>query len=189
MGALPLHQLTEEEYLLFEEQSTERHEYYGGQIFAMAGGSVEHALVASNANRSIGNALLHKDCIILGSDLRIQIEAVGLYTYPDLSIICGPINRYKARKDTITNPVVIIEVLSPDTESYDRGEKFAFYRELPTLEEYILIASTRMLAEHYRRQDSGQWLLTIYNKPEDAVAIESIGERIPLAELYERVTF
>lgn len=179
--------MTEEEYLIFEAQSEERHEYYQGEIYAMAGGSVEHAQVMMNASTGISYRLRGRKCQALGSDMRIQIESSGLYTYPDISIACDDLDRYKGRTDTITNPVVIIEVLSPDTASYDRGEKFGFYREIPTLQEYLLIAATKMQVEHYRRQPSGQWLLTIYNKPDDAVLIESIGERIPMAELYDRV--
>ena len=187
MGALPLYQMTEEEYLLFEEQSEERHEYYQGETFAMAGGSVTHARIMQNTARAIGNALDGKGCEAFGSDLRIRIEAFGLYTYPDMSIVCDDLKYYKDRTDTIVNPVVIIEALSPGTESYDRGEKFAFYREIPALQEYLLILSAKMQVEHYRRQESGQWLLTVYNKPDDLVLIESVAERIPIAELYDRV--
>ncbi len=187
MGAVPLQQMTEEEYLLFEEQAETRHEYYQGEIFAMAGGSIVHAQVSGNALGELHSRLKGKRCQVFPESLRIQIEAAGLYTYPDLSIVCGDVTRYKNRKDTITSPVVLIEVLSPDTESYDRGEKFDFYRQIPSLEEYIMIASTRMKVEHFRRQPTGQWLLTVYDKPEEELLIESISESIPLSELYDRV--
>jgi Uma2 family endonuclease len=181
--------MSEEEYLLFEAQATDRHEYYQGEVFAMAGGSLEHARIMMNASGEIRQRLKGKRCEAFGSDLRIHVEAAGLYTYPDISIICGNVKHHMGRKDTVTNPVVLIEVLSPDTESYDRGQKFDFYREIPTLNEYILIASTRMKVEHFQRQESGQWLLTIFSKPEEALPIESIGAAIPLSEIYDRVSF
>jgi Uma2 family endonuclease len=189
MGAVPLHQMTEEEYLLFETEATERHEYYQGEVFAMAGGSVEHARIMMNASREISQRLKGKRCEAFGSDLRVHVDAAGLYTYPDISIICGDIKRHKGRKDTVTNPAVLIEVLSPDTERYDRGQKFDFYREIPSLKEYILISSTRVKAEHFQRQESGQWLLTIYSEPDETLQIQSIGAGIPLSEIYDRVSF
>ncbi len=140
MGAVALQQMTEEEYLLFEVEALERHEYYHGEVFAMSGGRVAHARIMMNASREVSQRLKGKRCEAFGEALRIHIEAAGLYTYPDLSIVCGELTRYKNRKDTITNPVVLIEVLSPDTERYDRGEKFDFYRQIPSLEEYIMIA-------------------------------------------------
>lgn len=181
--------MTEEEYLLFEAQATDRHEYYQGEVFAMAGGSVEHARLCGNAYGEVRQRLKGKRCEAFGSDLRIHVEAAGLYTYPDISIICADIKRHKGRSDTVINPAVIIEVLSPDTERYDRGQKFEFYREIPSLHEYILISTARMKAEHFARQPSGQWLLTIYSAPEEQLKIESIGEAIPLSDIYDRVSF
>jgi Uma2 family endonuclease len=141
-----------------------------------------------NASREISQRLKGKRCEAFGSDLRIHVEAAGLYTYPDISIICGNAKHHMGRKDTVTNPVVLIEVLSPDTESYDRGQNFDFYRAFPSLEEYILIASARVKIEHFQRQASGQWLLTIYSNPDEALRIENIGAAISISEIYDRVS-
>lgn len=187
MGALPLSAMTESEYFLFEAQSKGRHEYYRGEVFAMAGGSVEHAQIIGNVAGELRQRLKGQACQASGSDLRIHIEAAGLYTYPDVSVVCDQLQYYNGRKDTIINPVVLIEVLSPNTESYDRGEQFNFYRKIPTLQEYILISSTKMQVQHFRLQSGGQWLLTIYNQAEEELLIDSIQELIPLKELYDRV--
>ncbi len=181
--------MSEAEYLLFEERSEERHEFYQGEVFAMAGGSINHARVIMNASSEIRERLKGNDCEVFGSDLRIQIKANGLYTYPDLSIVSGDIKRFKDRNDTITNPVVLIEVLSPGTAEYDRGQKFEFYREIPSLQEYILIYSTRVMIERFSRTPTGQWLLTDYKSRDAILHIESIGEFISVDDLYSRVTF
>jgi Uma2 family endonuclease len=189
MGAQPLHQMSEQEYLLFEEQSEQRHEFYQGEVFAMAGGSITHARIMANALGEIRQRLKGKTCEVFGSDLRVQIEVSGLYTYPDLSIVCGDIRRYKGRMDTITNPVALIEVLSPAAAEYDRGQKFEFYREIPSLQEYILISSSRIRIEQFTRTATGQWLLTDYKSRDEVLYIESIAEDIRLEELYSRVSF
>ncbi len=180
---------TVEEYLAFEDESLEKHEYYGGEIFAMAGASFAHNQIVRNSLSAIDNFLKETQCQVFPSDLKIQIEANSLFTYPDLSIICEPPQFYNDRKDAITNPVVIIEVLSPATMDYDRGGKFALYRQIPSLKEYILISSTHYHFEKFVRQQNNQWLLSEEQDREGIVTIETISFSIPLLELYRNVDF
>ena len=163
-----------EEYLEMEEQSIEKHEYYAGEIFAMYGAGINHNRIVRNALIEIGQHLREKECEIFPSDLKIHIEEVSLFTYPDLSIICEGPHFYENRNDTITNPSVLIEVLSPSTKDYDRGEKFGFYRQIPSLQEYILISSQKMHLEKYVRQPQNKWLLTEYKGEDETITIETI---------------
>lgn len=181
--------LTVEEYLEMEDLSTEKHEYYAGEVFAMSGASFIHNQIVSNAIIDIGSYLRDKACGIYPSDLKVHIEEVSLFTYPDLSIICEGPQFYADRTDTITNPSVLIEVLSPSTKDYDRGEKFGFYRQIPSLQEYILISSQKMLLEKYVRQSVNKWLLTEYKDADDAIVIETIGYQTTLKAFYRDVAF
>src|SRR5688572_7349699 len=127
--------LTEEEYLALEEKSEIRHEFFDGEIFAMAGGTYNHSIIAGNLNRHLGNLLAGR-CSVGNADLRIKVEATGLLTYPDISLICGAPNLTNQPSDTLLNPTLIAEVLSPSTELYDRGVKFEHYRQIPSLTTY-----------------------------------------------------
>ena len=179
---------TVEEYFALEESSLEKHEYYKGEIFAMAGASINHNKIVRNALTAIDNYLKDKKCEIFPSDLKVHIEANSLYTYPDLSIVCEDVLFQEGHNDTITNPTVIIEVLSPSTMDYDRGGKFALYRALPTLKEYILISSTEYHFEKFVRQGDN-WLLSETRSENDTISIETIDFQIQLAELYRNVDF
>ena len=181
--------ITEEEYLLTEETTLERHEYYQGEVFAMSGGSINHEVIVGETHLAIGNYLRKKPCRVFLSNLRIQIEANGLFTYPDLSIFCEQLKPYKTRKDTVTNPTVLIEVLSPSTQNYDRGDKFSLYRDLPSLKEYILISSTKVLVEHHVKQADDEWKLTIYRNKGTAFTIQAIDFTTQIGVFYENVTF
>lgn len=181
--------ITEEEYLDAELTALERHEYYQGEVFAMSGGSVNHESIVGATHLEVGNFLRKKPCRVFLSNLRIQIEANGLFTYPDLSIFCEQLRPYKGRKDTVTNPTVLIEVLSPSTQNYDRGDKFSLYRDLPSLKEYILISSTKVLIEHHLKQADDEWKLTIYRKKEDSLIIHSINFTTTVGAFYENVDF
>lgn len=181
--------ITEEEYLKAEEKSLTKNEYYKGEIFAMAGASISHNRITRNTQTEIDIFLRDKSCEIFPSDLRIQVEANSLFTYPDLSIVCTDLEFYKKRKDTIRNPTVLIEVLSPSTQNYDRGEKFALYRDLPSLKEYILISSTKILIEKYTKQSDNEWIFTEFKKPTDQFEIESIGFLVTVEALYRKVNF
>lgn len=178
-----------EEYLLQEESAKEKHEYYRGKVFAMSGGSIAHNQAVRNALTAIDNFLKGSQCQVFSSDLKVQIEANTLFTYPDLSIVCGNIEKWSNRNDTITNPSVIIEVLSPGAANYDHGQKFKLYRDIPSLKEYILISSTELLVERYLKQSAHFWNYNETKDMEEYFLVASIGFSCPIAEIYRNVAF
>ena len=147
-----------------EESATEKSEYYRGEIFAMAGAKADHNIITSNIMMSLGPRLRGSSCRIFTSNLRVHVEANTLFTYPDLSIVCGKPVFYNDDEMNLTNPVVIVEVLSPSTKNYDRGDKFRLYQGLPSLQEYILVDSQAVLVEHFRKDEKGDWPLRKYDK-------------------------
>jgi Uma2 family endonuclease len=177
---------TEEEYFALEEASEIKHEFYRGEIFAMSGGSVNHNRIARNVLTTLDTGLQGRRCEAFGGDLRVLVETYGLYTYPDVMVVCGGIEVAEKRNDTITNPQVIIEVLSPSTQAYDQGEKFTFYRTIPTLQEYVMIHQEKPHVEHFRRQENG-WLLTDLTALDETLALQSISVEIPFHRIYARV--
>ncbi len=188
MSAAPILKYTIEEYLATEAKSLEKHEYYQGEIFAMAGASIEHNQIVKNVIYSIEDHLRKGGkCQVFPSDLKIHIEANSLFTYPDLSIVCGKIETLENHKDIVTNPSVIVEVLSPSTQDYDRGGKFKLYRDIPSLKEYILISSTEMLVEKYDRQDDGSWILYEYKNENVNFLITTIEMEIDVKTVYHSV--
>ncbi len=177
-----------QEYLALERRSETRNEYYHGEIFAMAGASREHNLIAGNVNAEIRDQLLDRTCESYPSDMRVAVEATGLYTYPDVSVVCGEPRFQDSSTDTLLNPTVLIEVLSPSTEAYDRGIKFRHYRRIVSLREFVLISQDRMMVEHYTRQGSN-WILSEMSEPAQILKLESIGCQIPLERIYAKVQF
>ncbi|MHB0937449.1 MAG: Uma2 family endonuclease [Armatimonadota bacterium] len=188
MNALPEEYMSLEDYFKLDETSGNKHEYYQGAVYAMTGASENHNLIAMAVGRSLDSQLDGKSCRPYPSDFRLKIEAMKLYTYPDLSVICGETQFADGRNDTFVNPTVLIEVLSDSTEAYDRGKKAEFYRTIPSLQEYVLIAQDRSHVERYQRQGR-QWLLTEYSALEEEVRFESIGCTLSLATIYKRVQF
>lgn len=180
--------ITVKEYLALERNSPDtKHEYFGGEIFAMAGASADHNLIVGNIIGELRNRLKGKPCRCYPSDLRVKIPATGLYTYPDAVVVCGTPEFEDAELDTLLNPTVVFEVLSPATEAYDRGKKSQNYRSLESLREYVLVWQDQIRAEHYVRRGDGQWLLTETGRREAVLNLESIGCTLPLAEVYDRV--
>ena len=179
---------TPQEYLALERMSETRNEYYNGEIFAMSGASREHNLISVNLLRDIGNQLEDRPCEAYPSDMRVSIEATGLYTYPDVSVVCGEPRFQDRRVDILLNPTVIVEVLSPTTEAYDRGDKFRHYRRIGSLREYVLISQNRMMVERYTRQGN-DWVYSDMTDPDQILKLESIGCQIPLNRIYARITF
>ncbi len=155
----PAHKLstTFAEYVRLEQTSEVKHEFLNGEIFAMSGGTPEHADLAASVIRELGNQLRGRPCRVYTSDLRIRVLATGLGTYPDASVVCGKPERDPADPNTVVNPVVLIEVLSDSSERYDRGEKFAHYRRIPSLQEYVLVSQLEPRIEVFRRNDDGTW--------------------------------
>jgi len=170
------------EYLTLEAASPTRHEYLAGEIFAMAGGTPEHSALAASVIRLLGTALLDRPCVVYTSDLRIRVLATGLATYPDVSIVCSPLQRDPEDTNSIVNPVVLVEVLSDSTEAYDRGEKFAHYRCIPSLRDYLLVSQHAARIDHYRRNDDDTWTLTAVEAPGNVQL--SIGCELSVAAVY-----
>ncbi len=188
MSAQPQPHYTFEDYLAMEREALDvRHEYVNGEVFAMVGASLNHNHIVVNLVISLGNQLRERPCDVFASDMKVRIEAADALTYPDLAAVCGQPELYDERKDILLNPNVIVEVLSPSTEAWDRGGKFAIYRQIPTLQEYLLVSQDRLLVERYRRQGNGQWLLSDFTRPEDEVELASVRCRLGLAEVYAKV--
>jgi Uma2 family endonuclease len=177
--------ITIEEYLELEEASREKHEYYRGEVFAMSGPKVQHNIIAGNIFGSLGNKLKGKSCRPFNSDQRIHIEKNTLFTYPDISIICGEIKTLNDDEWNVLNSVILIEILSPSTKNYDRGEKFMLYRDIPTLKEYILIDSESIHIEIFRLNASSHWELEEYLTASEIMELFSVDISIPLSEIYE----
>ncbi len=183
-------QLTPQEFLKFERASSAKHEYYLGSMTAMAGASVTHNRLVRNLLAALDARLKGGPCEVFPSDLRLHCPG-GLLTYPDVQVICGPIEYFgdesnSAQRDTVVNPKLIVEVLSKSTERYDRGDKFAFYREIPTLAEYVLVSHLQPLVERFVRQPGG-WLLTEVRGLDSTLDLAAIGVQMPLDEIYRGV--
>ena len=185
MTAQPQKYYTPEEYLELEREADYKSEYYRGEIFAMAGAGHNHNRIVENLSIEIGSFFRGKSCRTYSSDQRIHIPVNGLYTYPDLIIVCGKNEYLDDKKDTILNPTVLVEVLSESTEAYDRGEKFYFYRSIPTLKEYVLINSRAVAAEVFRKSDDGIWMLASEAYAIDKnIELASVGLTLALQDLY-----
>lgn len=180
---------TPAEYLAMEEVAEYKSEYYNGEIFAMSGGTTDHSLIAVNWIIALGTRLAPTPCRVFNSDMRLYVERSGLYTYPDGMVICGKIELVKGRNDTVTNPLLIVEVLSESTRDYDRGAKFNFYKQIPTLREYVVVESERPHIECYRRTADDQWLVEMVEDLDAMVRLESIACDIPLRQVYSKVSW
>lgn len=192
MAALPndaatRKKLTPEEYLAFERASDTKHEYFDGEIVAMTGASRNHNRIVSSAIATLYSQVRGRPCDVLANDMRVK-TGDGIYTYPDISIVCGEAQFEDKEIDTLLNPTVIIEVLSPSTEKYDHGEKFRHYRTLESLQEYVLIAQDGVHLEHYARQGE-QWLLTDIDSADAVLTLQSIDCKLVVSDVYEKVTF
>jgi Uma2 family endonuclease len=187
---VPLERLSVTEYLSRERTSAERHEYVNGTAYAMAGGTPLHAALCANVTVALGSQLRGQPCRVASSDLRVHVPATGLYTYPDVTVVCGQVELHAQDDTVIVNPRVVVEVLSEATESYDRGAKFSHYRALASLEEYLLVARDGRRLEHYRRLPSGQWLLTVADAedgPGAGVELPALGVRLAIADVLDGI--
>ena len=177
------------EYLRRERLAEFRSEYFAGEIFAIAGGSFRQSLIKLNVGAEFRSALKGKSSMACDSDLRIKVSASGLYTYPDASVICEPVEFEDEHRDTVLNPVLLVEVLSPSTEAYDRGKKFEHYRRISSMRDYLLISQDAPHIEHFHRNENQTWTLTDINGMEAKVDIASLGICLQLREVYEKVDF
>ena len=175
-----------EEYLQMENEALEKHEYYKGEIFAMSGAGNRHNIIAINIIVSLANSLKGKSCQPFGSDMRIHIPQNTLFTYPDISIICGDIINADEDENSTMNPTIIFEILSPSTRNYDRGIKFMLYRAIPTLKEYILVESESIHVEQFAINREGLWQLKEFSRQDDQLILESINVNLILKDIYDR---
>jgi Uma2 family endonuclease len=178
-----------EEYLALEEAADYKSEYIDGEIVPMAGGSTNHNQIAGNFYAELSFAFKKLDYRVFMSDVRLWIAKRRIYTYPDVMVVAGEPEYYNNRTDTITNPRVIIEVLSRSTKGYDRSKKFEAYRTIPTFEEYLLIDQTRNYIEHFSKTDNKRWSFCEYDESDDAIALASVSFEISLADIYNKVNF
>lgn len=179
---------TPEEYLELERAATERHEFLDGEIFQMAGESLSHSRVCVNLTREVGNGLLGKPCEALSSNMKVRTSPASLFSYPDLTIICGEPVFHDRKKDVVVNPRVIFEVLSTSTEKYDRTKKFQRYRlGNETFTDYILISQETVLVEHFHKHENGSWTYENYHDTADVLRLGEIELELVLERLYDRV--
>ncbi len=177
---------THQEYLKLDGQASEKSEYYHGEIVAMAGSTLNHNTIAGNLYIDLRIALADKPCATFFGDIKVWLEERDYYTYPDVMVICGEPEFVGERTDMVTNPVVIIEVLSKSTAEYDRSDKLHASFTLASLQEYVLIDQYRMKVEYFRRKDQ-LWELRVFTKAEESLGLKSIGVDIPLSQIYRQV--
>lgn len=190
MDALPKAKknYTPEEYLEMERESAERHEYRDGKILQMAGESLSHSRLCINITREVSSGLLGKFCEALSSNMKVRTSTASLFSYPDLTIVCGEPEFHDRKKDVVINPRVIFEVLSPSTERYDRGKKFQRYKlGNETLTDYVLIAQETASVEHYRKSANGEWVYEIHTELSDILRLVDIDLELRLERIYDRV--
>ena len=171
------------DFLAFEEAAEVRHEFLDGEVFAMAGGSLMHGLLAANFIARVSSRLIGRGCFSYTADVRIRVPTTGLSTYPDVSVICGPPARAADDHQAATNPTLLVEVLSKSTERWDRGEKFAHYQQLASLRHYVLISQHRVRVEHLARNDDGSWTLRDLG-PGDVLRVADLDVEVPVDDLY-----
>ena len=180
---------TSAEYLAMETVADYKSEYYNGEIFAMSGGTADHSLIAVNISSGLSQRLAPTPCRVFNSDMRLNVERSGLYTYPDVMVICGKIEFVKRRDDTVTNPLLIVEVLSESARDYDRGAKFNFYKQIPTLREYVVVESVRPTVECYRRTEDDKWQIEIHEDLDATVTLASVACEITLRQIYSKASW
>lgn len=176
------------EYLALEREAEYKSEYLNGDIFAMTGASRKHNLITSNMSAEFIRQLKSRPCEAYVSDMRVKVTATGLYTYPDVVVVCGEPKFEDAYVDTLLNPTVLVEVLSTSTERYDRIAKSSYYRTLDSLAEHLLVAQDKHRVEQYVRQPDGQWLLIDYRSLEDVAKLQSIDCSLALRDVYDKVS-
>ena len=187
MSTQPIRKWTQEEYLAFERNSQEKHEFYRGEIFAMAGATRAHGRITSNVGAQLNYQFRNRLCEEFIADMRVKVLPSGLFTYPDIVATCASPQFEDDHVDTLVNPQVIFEVLSKSTELYDRGKKFELYRKIETLIDYILISQDRIAVEHFTRGEDETWVLRSYHELTDVLELETIDCRLPVEEIYLKV--
>lgn len=190
MSTVPVRRLTAQEYLQIERSSVDqKHEFYAGEMFAMAGASREHNSVNVDLTTWLNTQLREKGCDVYSNDMRVLVDRTGLYTYPDILVTCDEPEFLDDEFDTLLNPQIIVEVLSESTENYDRSKKFGHYRQIPSLKEYLLVSQDEPLIERFSLMDDGRWALDSASGLEATLQLDLVEEPLPLAEVYRRINF
>jgi Uma2 family endonuclease len=190
MSALPQSEkMTEAEYLAFEFESETKHEFFNGEIFAMAGASNEHLLITGSTYAALYNQTVDRPYVVYQTDMRLKVLATGLYTYPDIIVVCGEPKFTEDKPTVLTNPNVIIEVLSPSTEAYDRGKKFRHYSMIPSLQEIVFISQDVPRIERFLKQGIGKWELLDVRGLDESITLTSIDCTLKLADVYRKIEF
>jgi Uma2 family endonuclease len=178
--------ITSQEYLAFERQATEKHEFVDGIIYAMSGASKEHNFITINVAAELHLAFKKRPCVVCANDMRVKVNKSD-YVYPDVVAVCGDAQFEDNTFDTLSNPTVIIEILSDSTERYDKGRKAELYRALPTVQDYVLISQTHCYIEHYQRQTATQWLFTTISQMDEKLILSSVNATIAVQDIYDKV--
>jgi Uma2 family endonuclease len=189
MATQPKDRLTPEEYLVRERLAPTKSEYYRGEVFAMAGASERHNLIVTNLVASLVTSLRGRNCRVYSSDMRVLVSDTALYTYPDVVVVCGKPILADAKGDVLTNPVLLVEVLSESTKDYDRGGKFHQYIRIPSLQEYLTVSQAEMMIDDSVRQADNSWLMRELVPANGKVSIQSLGIELDFAEVYDQVEF
>jgi Uma2 family endonuclease len=189
MASQPNIRYTPEEYLALERSCQTKHEYYNGEIFVMGGATKQHVSIVRNLVVELGSQLKEGPCTVYPTDLRVQVSPTGLYTYPDVIVLCDEPRFSDEQEDTLLNPSLIIEVLSESTKDFDRGGKFELYRTIDSFVEYLLIAQDRPHVEHHVRQPDGSWLLHETNNLEDTIHLKSVPCSLRMTDIYFKIDF
>lgn len=189
MSVAPKIYFTSEEYLAIERMADYKSEYFNGEMFAMAGASPTHALIVTNVVSELRTQLKKRPCTVYSTDLRLRVSPTGLYTYPDVAVVCGEPEYDDKYEDTLLNPTLIIEVLSESTESYDRGAKFKQYQSVKSVKEYVLIAQNTPRIERFTRQNRSRWSPLMASHIGDEIELSSVNCVLSLAEVYDKVRF
>ena len=187
MSPQPQRNWTFEEYLAYERESEVKHEFFQGEIFAMAGASWQHNAINTSLTASLHPQVRAHGCHLFANDMRVRIPATTLGAYPDLVVACGDLAFEDEHGDTLTNPTLLLEVLSPSTADYDRGKKFAHYRTLPSLTTYVMVEQNEVLVEVYERQAESRWVFSEYRSLAETLELPTVGARLPLTEIYAAV--
>lgn len=189
MSALPKTVVSIEEYLTLEASAESRHEYIGGEIVAMTGASIVHNQIKQNISRFFDDPLDAQGCNLYTSDMRVMVRDTGAFMYPDAVVVCGEIDKETHGGESILNPSIIIEILSHSTESYDRGLKWAYYKLIPSLQEYLLVTQSRPYVEQYTRQSDNSWRYVTYTGLDSLIFFPSVEVELSLRDLYRKVQF
>lgn len=187
MGEKRLDYISIADYLAFEENSEFKHEFRDGEIVAKAGGSMSHGRVIRNTNNYLDNSTKNKNCETFNSEIKLYFEKLEEFCYPDTYVVCGDLKTSEYDKNSPTNPILVVEVLSPSTEAYDRGEKFRKYKTISTFKEYVLITPDKVCVETFYKQDEQTWIMNTYLDIEDNIQLRSIGLAISVKEIYRNV--